>query len=112
MALSGPRQGATMNRPTLAISLALLASVACADHSLAATDYKRKCTMDPECIDVFIGDACSTCRCSNDAINVSDQARYQKDLDAAANCGPEAPVCNIACMFKPPVCQDGTCVLP
>src|SRR5262245_2460865 len=112
MRSQNPRQGAAMNRPTLALSLALLALTACGDHILETSDYNKSCTADDQCIDVFIGDACGACRCANDAINVSDKDRYQEDLDAAASCRIGAPVCKSACITKLPVCQQGTCVLP
>ena len=101
-----------MNRRILAISLVLSASAACSGHPLSASDYDKSCKVDTDCIDVFIGDACDACRCSNDAINISEQEHYQKDLDAAANCHGGGPVCDADCIFKPPVCQQGTCILP
>jgi len=100
-----------MNRLTLAISLALLALAACADTTVKASDYNQKCATDNECVDVFFGDACDACHCSNDAINVSDLPRYQKDLDDATTCR-EGPVCAADCIVRRPVCQAGTCVLP
>jgi hypothetical protein len=101
-----------MNRPAFAISLAVLALTACGDHTLSIGDYNKSCTATDQCIDVFIGDACSACRCANDAINISDKAAYQKDLYAAASCRLGGPECLADCISKSPVCQQGTCVLP
>jgi hypothetical protein len=101
-----------MNRPAFALSLALLALTACGDHTLSISDYNKSCTANDQCIDVFIGEACSSCRCSNDAINISDRAAYQEDLDAAASCRLGLPACAADCISKVPVCQQGTCVLP
>jgi hypothetical protein len=101
-----------MNRPAFAISLALLALTACGDHILGADDYNKSCTATDQCIDVFIGDACSTCRCANASINISDRERYQKDLEEASTCPLGGPMCNVECMSKLPVCQQGTCVIP
>ena len=101
-----------MNRSMLSLSLALLALAACVDTTLKASDYNKKCTADDECVDVFIGDACDACHCSNDAINVSDLNRYKDDLNAATTCRSGGPVCAADCVTRMPICQQGTCALP
>lgn len=59
------------------------------DTNLAGGDYDQSCAVDADCVPIFEGEFCGVCGISGSvtAINVKDQARYQRDREAIAKAG-------------------------
>ena len=62
---------------------ALLAAFGCGTSSISAASYHQECTTAADCVVVDEG-SCGQCGfpCKDSAINVSDQAAYQRDFSA------------------------------
>jgi hypothetical protein len=84
----------------------------CAD--LSTTGFDKSCEKDVDCTSVGVGTLCSTgpsCTCAADAINVSDQSRYQTYADglrAKLNPPPGGCMCPA---FGVPRCVSGQCTM-
>ncbi|MBL8923473.1 MAG: hypothetical protein JNJ54_31760 [Myxococcaceae bacterium] len=96
------------------LSLLLLAS-ACGTPTLVETDYAKNCSVDADCVAVYIGPLCQVCGgCANTAINVADKAKRDADAASAArSCPPRfgpQPAC-APCRQPAAACTSGTCVL-
>jgi hypothetical protein len=79
-----------------------------ASHTLAITDFDVSCTLTSECIPVFTGNFCSSCRCAFSAINVADIMKYDAEAQIEEAGAPQM-VCK--CPAAPPVCAQGKCVI-
>ncbi len=56
---------------------------------VTADTLSQTCTVNDDCIPVYVGDACGFCNISNASIAKSDQMAYQDAYNAArANCPP------------------------
>ena len=97
---------------SILIVVASLAVMAC-DTTLEAKDYSKTCSVDADCVAVYIGPGCQVCGgCANDAINVASKAKYDADAKAVANAcpprlGPQ-PAC-APCLEPLAVCTVGSC---
>lgn len=93
----------------LALSLAAAFSAAACSKTISITDFDTSCQKDSDCIAVYIGPPmCCSSSSPNAAINVSDQAKYDSEIQA------QGIMCNVECIgFQPPtpVCSSGTCAL-
>lgn len=79
---------------------------------LHASSYSQTCSVASDCVAVFSGDLCNGCGCPNEAINVSDQRRYEADARAyTALCSPLRPRCLADCIQVFPACSAGRCTL-
>lgn len=96
---------------SILIVVASLAVLAC-DTTLDAKDYSKTCSVDADCVAVYLGPGCQVCGCTNDAINVSSKAKYDADAKAVASaCPPRVgptPLC-AACEQPVAVCTAGSC---
>lgn len=101
---------------TLLVLIAVLACSAC-NTALELKDYAQSCSIDADCVAVYVGQVCNTCGgCANAAINQASKAKYDADARAvSANCPPRLGgpvVCAAAACVQPRVvCTAGTCEL-
>lgn len=90
-----------------AVVVAILAA-SCSGGGLSAGSYDTSCQAASDCEAVFIGHPSGCCDCPNSAINKSDDAKYEADLNAAeqgiAHCNI---ICN--CPNATPTCESGKC---
>lgn len=76
---------------------------------IRASDYEQACSVDSDCVAISEGNACEACAlgCTNAAINMSDESKYEDDVGAV----PKRTV-QISCDCPeqyPPCCVDGQC---
>jgi hypothetical protein len=88
---------------TMACLTALLALAGCGSD-IDANDYDRSCTLDEDCMVIFVGDTCG-CSCDTSAINVSDRDAYLDDSDPGPTCDIQCG----ACAAAEAVCAQGVC---
>jgi len=85
----------------------LLFLAACAGNTTIAPEgSERTCTADADCVVVTTGDICG-CDCGNDAINVSDLARYKSELEEKSARCPGTAACDCAAVAA--ACVQGAC---
>lgn len=78
--------------------------------SIAASEFDQACQVDGDCVVVYQGTVCNSCRCENAAIAKKELDRYRSELDArSANCG-QIPGCAADCAAPNPYCVSGSCV--
>jgi len=79
-----------------------------ASHTIDIADFNVSCTVASDCIPVFIGNFCSSCRCPFAAINVADQTKYdaEKQIKEAG-----APPFTCGCPVAQPTCAQGKCAV-
>jgi len=91
-----------------------LSLAACGTPTLEVKDYSKACTVEADCVAVYIGPLCQTCGgCPNEAISQSSKAKYDADAAAAArSCPPNLnrAVC-AACRLPEVACTAGACAL-
>jgi len=77
-----------------------------ASHTIDIADFNVSCAVPSDCIPVFIGNFCSSCRCPFAAINVADQTKYdaEKQIKEAG-----APPFTCNCPAANPTCVQGKC---
>lgn len=95
--------------------LLLMLATACGTPTLVETDYAKNCSVDADCVGVYVGPLCQVCGgCANTAINVADKAKRDADAAAASrSCPPRLgpqPAC-APCREPTAACTNGTCVL-
>lgn len=80
---------------------------------IEAKQYATSCSTAADCVGVFVGDACSVCRCPNAAISTSAKSRYDADrLAARAQC-ETAPAVECPCPDeRAGACNNNVCELP
>lgn len=77
---------------------------------IRTTSYDRKCVSDTDCVAVYSGEVCNTCRCPNAAVSQKDADRYKKDLESILKaCGTRAKVDCEPCNPTTGLCLGGTC---
>lgn len=92
--------------------LVLVLALSACNTGLQVRDYSQQCAVDADCVVVFVGDPCTGCGCSNDAISTSSKAKYDADARAYASfCSPFRPQCLADCIATRAVCQAGRCAL-
>jgi hypothetical protein len=94
--------------------LPLLVLVAACDNAISAEGFDQSCTLDKDCVAVFLGDLCANphCNCPNDAINKSSLNSYNSEAEtklAACPAGGGGPACT--CAFHTLSCVQGTCMI-
>ncbi len=78
-----------------------------AQCTLQLSSYSTSCTVDTDCVGVFIGDACTAnCFCATGAIATSSHAQYEADFAATSH---GTSMC--ACPAMPVRCCAGTCAM-
>jgi len=85
-----------------------------ANTTIRASSYAQDCTRDGECVAVFEGDGCNSCRCAFNAIRVDALPKYKADLNSFWSCH-KPDECRADCRQKigdNAKCEAGTCVLP
>jgi hypothetical protein len=92
----------------------LLLIVAACDNGISAEGFDQSCTLDKDCVAVFLGDLCANpnCNCPNDAINKSSLNSYNSEAAtklAACPAGSGGPACS--CVFHTVSCVQGTCMV-
>ena len=93
----------------LALSLAAAFGAAACDKTISLSDFDTSCKTDSDCIPAYVG-AAVCCPSPNAAINVSDQAKYEAELDALEEGGS----CHVGCFAGQPeiaFCHAGTCAI-
>jgi hypothetical protein len=91
---------------------ALLLTISACNTGLHAVDYSKQCSVDADCVSVFMGDPCNGCGCDNDAISTSSKSKYDADARAyTAFCSPLRPRCVADCIATRAVCSAGSCTL-
>lgn len=78
-------------------------------HTIHANDFDASCTVEADCVPVFIGDLCGKCLCPNTFINATAKAKYQAERDAKAV--PPMPG-GCFCPAVKPTCAQGHCSGP
>ncbi|MDQ3368593.1 MAG: hypothetical protein M3680_24455, partial [Myxococcota bacterium] len=84
-----------------------------ASTAIRATSYDQYCTRDDECVAVFQGNACQSCRCAAGAIRRDALTAYRADLGAFWSCHEPQP-CAAGCtavIGDAAICRAGTCTL-
>lgn len=77
--------------------------------TLRASDYDQDCEVDSDCVAVFEGSACTTCRCSNAAIATKDANKYTSDLqNGVKDCPDPGDVACAPCVAITVGCDPGT----
>jgi hypothetical protein len=94
-------------RTLLYTGLLALAAGCGAVTSISAESYNQSCSVEADCVEIFVGDVCS-CRCDYAAINRSDLSRYQADR-ARITC-LEQKLCG-PCQSAAATCTAGRCVI-
>jgi hypothetical protein len=93
--------------------MVLLASGACGGPTLDGTSFDTACVADQDCTAVFLGDVCSSaCHCPDGAINKTDLARYQSDLQTDIAACSNEPTCDADCISPTATCKLGVCSIP
>jgi hypothetical protein len=60
---------------------------------ISSAEFGRTCNYDSDCVAVFQGFTCQTCKCPNDAIAAKDRSNYdQKLAERMANCPAQTDV--------------------
>lgn len=92
--------------------LVVVGFMACPNgHEIEKSDYRTDCTVDGDCVGVFIGDPCpNACRCPTDAINKQDWEKHSDDVQSYA-CVALSPIMKCDCEDTHAVCEQGTCQL-
>lgn len=95
--------------------LVLAVFAACGTPTLQTNDYGKTCSVDADCVAVYLGPLCQVCGgCTNAAISVADKAKYDADAKAGAQAcpprlGPQ-PAC-APCEQPAATCDAGVCSL-
>jgi hypothetical protein len=95
----------------LAHMIALASCVLGCGRFVDTSEYSHACERDEDCVAVTAGDLCDNCNCADDAIAVSELARYE--ADTSGTCVPN-PLQVDECLCRippPPICSDGLCML-
>jgi hypothetical protein len=72
--------------------------------------YDRSCVGDSDCVPIAVVTGCECPLCDNRAINVMDQAQYEKDAKAYEAACAGTACSNIACPMVTAYCDGtGTC---
>lgn len=101
---------------TLLLLAAALALAGC-DTTLDAKDYSQTCSVDADCVPVFVGEVCNACGgCQSAAINKADKGRYDADAKAiSGSCirlpGPPVACAAAACLAPVGACVNGACTI-
>jgi hypothetical protein len=81
---------------------------------IQASDYDQSCIVDSDCVEVYVGNACSCeigCRSAMGPINKAAEPQYTADLangpQVACSCAPPPPVSEGAEPVEPVVCCVG-----
>jgi hypothetical protein len=92
------------------VGCGLVLAMSCGSTVISAKGLSTSCSVDSDCIAVYLGDACASCGCANAAISKSSQSAYdQEDADARQACWPRrTPSCG--CIATAAACSNGTCV--
>ncbi len=96
-----------MNRTLWGVLLAL----SCGPTTVSERGLSTSCTVDTDCVAVFLGDVCGHCRCPTAAIASSSQSAYDAELEAALKSCGGAPVNTCLCTQASAHCSSGTCTL-
>jgi hypothetical protein len=92
-------------------TLLVLVLAACGSTVVSEQGLSKACAADADCVAVFLGDQCSNCTCSNDAIAVGSQAAFEREAsDARSRCGP-LPALACKCPASSAHCSAGACAL-
>lgn len=78
-----------------------------------AASFDRYCTRDDDCVAVFEGNACESCRCANAAIRRDALPRFRAELGAFWSCH-DPSACAADCRAvtgDPAICVANTCTL-
>lgn len=101
---------------SLLVAAALVALTAC-NTTLELKNYSQACSQASDCVAVYVGALCQVCGgCANNAIAVSDKAKYDADAKAISQAcpprfGPQ-PACAAAACLQPVVdCVNAQCTL-
>ena len=90
---------------------------------LEASGYEQSCQTDSDCTVITEGDFCTCVGCPNAAINISDKAAYETDMQAALDaCADSRTSCGslreshtrkqaLSCGLSEALCIKGTCEL-
>lgn len=81
-----------------------------------ASDYRQSCTADSDCVEVYVGNACTcalTCRAEPAAINMGALPQYTADVAKLprvfCGCPPPPPPCADETYRGPAQCVGGMC---
>lgn len=93
-------------------ALGAMLLLGCGSTVISTHGLSTTCSVDADCVAVFVGDACQVCGCANAAIALSSQAAYDKERSAAeAWCGPRPKALCAPCVETRVGCSSGTCVV-
>jgi hypothetical protein len=110
-ALAAQRQGASaMNR--ILMSLVFAMSLSCGDTTVTGKDFSTSCTVDADCVAVFLGNVCAQCTCPTTAISRSSKNAYDTEYAAAVKGCGGTPVNTCSCLEVTAHCASGTCTIP
>ncbi len=88
-------------------------AIACSGGSsptLSWANYEHSCVANSDCVAIGVAAGCECPLCNNRAINVVDQAQYEKDAKAYAAACTGTACSNIACPIVTAYCDGtGTC---
>jgi hypothetical protein len=89
---------------------AALLAMSCGSTVISSKGLSTACTVDADCVAVYLGDVCGVCDCPNAAIAASSKASYDTEVsDAQKLCGPRTAIaCD--CIQVSAGCSSGTCV--
>jgi hypothetical protein len=77
--------------------------------TITGLEFDRACNADADCVAVFQGFVCTTCKCPNTAIATKDRARYDSALQTrSTGCAPPGDVACAACENVTAGCDPNT----
>lgn len=76
---------------------------------ISASDFEQGCVNENDCVAVFQGDVCNTCKCQNAAIAKTDLSKYES-ASSTDECRNQQP-CAADCQEARVQCLVGKCAL-